>query len=291
LDVTSLSQQGDTTPAVLDDTDVLPSLALNIALSRNSNLRASVSQTLSRPEYRELSSVGYFDVLGGLTVYGNPNLRRSLIRNADLRWEAFPHPGEVLSVGVFAKLFKDPIEQIQVGSTGGTTLSFVNAEAAHNFGVEVEVRKSLGLLGEWLAPVTLFGNTTLMHSDITPGADSISSLTSPNRPMVGQARYVVNAGLAYSSFTGSVNATLLYNVVGPRIVQAAQKPIEVDTYEQERHVLDFSLRLPAFAGLALKLDAKNLLDSPYLMTQGDVVRLRYRAGRTFSLGFSWGTGR
>jgi len=291
LDVTSLSQQGDTTPAALDDTDILPSLALNVALSRNSNLRASVSQTLSRPEYRELSPVGYFDVLGGLTVFGNPTLRRALIQNADLRWEVFPNPGEVISLGVFAKRFDDPIEQIQVGSTGGTTLTYVNAEAAHNYGVEIEVRKSLAMLGDWLLPFTVFGNTTLMRSRITPGADTLSALTNANRPMVGQAEYVVNAGLAYSNFTGSVNATVLYNVVGPRITEAAQRPLAVDTYEQARHVLDFSLRLPAFAGLAVKFDAKNLLDAAHRVTQGDVVRLRYTTGRTFSLGFSWGTGR
>jgi hypothetical protein len=290
LDVTSLSRQGDSTPAALDNTDVLPSLALNIAVSRSSNLRASVSQTLSRPEYRELSPVGYFDVLGGLTVYGNPDLRRSLIQNADLRWEVFPNPGEVVSLGVFAKRFTDPIEQIQVGSTGGTTLSFVNAEAAHNYGVELELRKSLGLLGPWFESFTVFGNTTLMRSEITPGADSLSALTNADRPMVGQAGYVVNAGLAYRNYAGTMDATLLYNVVGPRIVEAAQQPITEDTYEQERHVLDLSLRLPAFAGLSLKFDAKNLLDAAHLVTQGDVVRLRYTSGRTFSLGFSWGSG-
>lgn len=291
LAVNSLSQQGDGTPAALDDTDVLPSLAVNISLSRSSNLRASVSQTLSRPEYRELSPVGYFDVLGGLTVYGNPNLRRALIQNADLRWEAFPNPGEVVSIGVFAKRFKDPIEQIQVGSTGGTTLSFVNAENAHNYGVEFELRKSLGMLGPWFESFTLFGNTTLMTSEITPGADTLSALTNANRPMVGQAGYVANAGLAYTNYAGTIDAALLYNVVGPRILEAAQQPITADTYERERHVLDVSLRMPAFAGLSLRFDAKNLLDAAHLVTQGDVVRLRYTTGRTFSLGFSWGTGR
>jgi TonB-dependent receptor len=288
--VLSLSPFGVETPAELDNTDVLPSLAANIALSRNSNLRLSASQTLSRPEYRELSSVSYFDVLGGLSVRGNPDLRRALIRNVDLRWEAFPNPGEVVSLGVFAKRFQNPIEQIQQGTTGASELSYVNATAAHNYGVELEIRKFLGVLWGALAPFTFFGNTTLMKSDITPGADSLSALTSANRPMVGQAEYVINAGLAYSNYSGSVNATILYNVVGPRIVEAGVDP-RPDTYEQERHVIDFSLRLPAFAGLSLKLDARNLLDSEYLRTQGTVVRHRYNAGRTFSLGFSWSAGR
>jgi outer membrane receptor protein involved in Fe transport len=289
LDVVSESPLGDT-EAALDNTDVLPSLALNLALSRSSNLRASVSQTLSRPEYRELSSVGYFDVLGGLNVFGNPGLRRALIQNADLRWEAFPNPGEVVSVSLFAKRFEEPIEQIQIGGTGISSLSWVNAEAAHNYGVELEVRKSLGVVAGALEPFMLFANTTLMQSDITPGSDSLSALTSSNRAMVGQAKYVVNAGLTYSNFTGSVNATVLWNVVGPRIVEAGIDP-RPDTYERERHVLDLSLRLPAFAGLSMKLDARNLLDTEYRFTQGTVVRHRYTAGRTFALGFSWGTGR
>jgi hypothetical protein len=290
LNVLSLSPFGEETPAGLRHTDVLPSVAANIALSRNSNLRLSASQTLSRPEYRELSPVSYFDVLGGLTVRGNPDLRRALIQNADLRWEAFPNPGEVVSLGVFAKRFQDPIEQIQQGGTGASELSYVNAEAAHNYGVELEIRKSLGVLAEALTPFTVFGNTTLMKSDITPGSEGVSALTTANRPMVGQAEYVVNAGLAYSNYRGTVNATILYNVVGPRIVEAGVDP-RPDTYEQERHVIDVSLRLPAFAGLALKLDARNLLDADYLRTQGTVIRHRYNAGRTFSLGFSWAAGR
>jgi hypothetical protein len=36
---------------------VLPSLALNIALAENQNVRISATQTLSRPEYRELARV------------------------------------------------------------------------------------------------------------------------------------------------------------------------------------------------------------------------------------------
>ena len=38
-------------------TDVLPSLALNLKLTDAQNLRLSVSQTLARPEYRELADV------------------------------------------------------------------------------------------------------------------------------------------------------------------------------------------------------------------------------------------
>ena len=286
LDVESRSPQGLITSARLDNTDVLPALSINVAMAERQNLRVSVSQTLSRPEYRELSPVSYFEVVGGLTVFGNPGLKRALVRNADLRWEWFPNAGEVVSVGGFAKRFENPIERVIVGTTGASALSYVNADAAHNYGVELELRKSLADLGEAASPFSVFGNLTLMRSRITPGNDSISALTSTDRPMVGQAEYVVNAGLGYTHPRSDLSATLLYNVVGPRIAEAGVLPLP-DTYEEARHVVDAALRVPLLRGVSVKLDAKNLLDAPYRTVQGSVARREYRSGRTVSLGFSW----
>lgn len=266
-------------PGRLRNTDVLPSLALNVRLSETQNLRLSASQTLSRPEYRELSPVAYRDVLGGLDVQGNPNLRRALIKNIDARWEWYPGLGEVVSVAAFAKRFSDPIERVIVATTGFPTISFVNADGANNYGVELEVRK------QW-APLTVFANATVMRSRIRPGNDSIASVSSRNRPMVGQAGYVLNAGLGYATTGGTTTATLLYNVVGPRITEAGMTNVP-DAYEQARQLVDFAVRTPLYGHTTLKLDLKNLLDAPIHVTQGGVTRLRYRAGRTLSVGVTW----
>jgi hypothetical protein len=69
-------------------------------------------------------------------------------------------------------------------------------------------------------------------------------------------------------------------------VEAGLSPLP-DTYEQERHLVDFSLQFPVTGGVSGKLDAKNLLDEPVLYLQGPVQRLRYKTGRIFSLGFKW----
>src|SRR3712207_8552991 len=45
-----------------------------------------------------------------------------------------------------------------------------------------------------------------------------------------------------------------------------------DSYEQPRHVIDFSLRMPLRRAVDLKLDAENLLDSPFEIRQGEVIR-------------------
>jgi hypothetical protein len=125
-----------------------------------------------------------------------------------------------------------------------------------------------------------------MKSEITPGNDSISSLTSVRRPMVGQSEYVVNAGINYDQASG-FTATLLYNVVGQRIIEAGISPLP-DTYEKERHLLDASFQFPVVRQMFLRFDAKNLLDSPVAVVQGPVTRTRYRVGRSVRFGVRFG---
>jgi outer membrane receptor protein involved in Fe transport len=285
LDLNTLDPQGQVSTTTRDNTDILPSIALNYQLAEDQIIRLSASQTLSRPEYREMASVSSFEPIGGTITFGNPNLQRALIQNYDARWEWYPRAGEVLSVAVFAKHFDDPIEKVFVIQTGALANSFVNADQANNYGVELEVRKNLDFLAPALYGLTAFANTTLMKSEITPGNTDISALTSTDRPMVGQAEYVVNGGLSYAS-GGGVNATLLYNLVGARIVEAGAIPFP-DAYEQARSLLDLSLQVPVFQTASLKLDAKNLLDDQVHVVQGGVTRLRYKTGRVFSVGATW----
>jgi hypothetical protein len=109
--------------------------------------------------------------------------------------------------------------------------------------------------------------------------------------MVGQAPYVVNSGLSYANRSGSTSATLLYNVVGKRISSAAVTPVKVDTYEQPRPQLDFSLRFPMRGGISGKFDATNLLDAPYeelkvVLKRVAEPRVHTRAPATVSLAWT-----
>lgn len=288
LDVDAERTDGERVPVSRRNTDVLPSLALNARLSDVQNLRLSVSQTLSRPEYRELAEISYRDLVNNQEVVGNADLVRALIQNYDLRWEMYPGSGEVLSLGVFAKRFRNPIEQIEIATSGGNQLSYTNAESALNYGAELEARKALGDFAPVLEPFAVSLNATVMKSRISTGNDPRSAATRDDRAMVGQAPYVINAGLSYTrGERASTSATLLFNVVGRRLVAAALTPLLDDPYEQPRRMLDFSLRTPLRQGVSLKLDAENLLDSPVEWKQGDVTRLRYRTGRTLGFGISW----
>ncbi len=286
VEVVTTSLYGFEDPVTRNFIDVLPSASLNFTLSEVQQLRLSASRTLARPEYRELSPILNRDVLGGQGFVGDTALVRSLINNYDLRWEWYPNPGELISVALFAKHYDRPIERVEVPTSGTSVLSYINAKAAENYGVEIELRKDLGNVVEFLSPFTVFGNLTLMKSEIRLGDTGLASATNPNRPLAGQAPYVVNAGLTYSSENGRLSATALYNRVGKRISAAGPSPLP-DVYEMPRDVIDVSLRVPVLQMLDAKLDMKNLLDSPFEQRQGEVTRLRYSAGRVFSLGLSW----
>ena len=265
--------------------DLLPSLALNIKLTETQQLRLSGSRTLARPEYRELSPIKSRDVLNGDDTQGNENLSRTRISNVDARWEWYPQTGEVLSFGVFAKKFNLPIERVYHAAGSGTrTVFYTNAESADNFGAELETRKNLGFIGGALEPLTFFSNLTLMKSTIHLFKDTQASATNLSRRMVGQAPYVVNAGLTYSSESGASSATLLFNRVGDRIDAAGDSPLP-DVVELARNVMDFSLRLGLSEKLGFRADARNLLDSPFRVMQGTATRAWYRSGRVVQAGF------
>jgi len=286
LVVNAASTLGQPVKTTNDWNDLLPSAALNISLTDFQNLRLSVSRTLARPEYRELVPIKSRDVLNGDDLEGNPNLERTRIDNVDLRWEWYPASGEVFSIGLFAKRFDQPIERVyRASGSSNRFVGFVNAESAENYGVELEVRKSLSFAGRFFDPFSMFSNLTLMHSEIDLG-EGQSSATNTKRRMVGQAPYVLNVGLAYAPISGSTSATLLFNRVGDRIEAAGDLPLP-DVVQQARNVMDFSLRFPVVGAFSGRLDAKNLLDEPFQSIQGTVTREYWKSGRTFQFGMIW----
>ncbi|HEY7233694.1 MAG TPA: TonB-dependent receptor [Gemmatimonadaceae bacterium] len=267
--------------------DVLPSLAFNYEITEGQQLRLSASRTLVRPEYRELAPITSRDVLNGDDVLGNDDLQRTRVTNADMRWEWYPSRGEVLSIGAFAKQFDAPIERVYQGSGSGTRVVFyTNAKSATNYGVELEARKRLSFILPALNRFEAFSNLTIMESQIHLGEDTRASATNTSRRMVGQAPYVINAGLTYLAFGNSLSATALFNRVGPRIQAAGDRPLP-DVIEQPRNVLDLSVRLPVAGAFSARFDARNLLDAPYVVDQGTVTRERYRFGRTVQGGLIW----
>ena len=123
-----------------NQTDFLPGINLTYKLNNKTNIRVSGSQTVIRPELRELASISLYDFELNASVNGDPKLKRTKVINTDVRYEIYPRAGEVFSIGLFYKDFKDPIEQFY-NEDGGGSFSFVNPTKAYSYGVEIEVSK------------------------------------------------------------------------------------------------------------------------------------------------------
>ncbi|MEO6232635.1 MAG: TonB-dependent receptor [Ferruginibacter sp.] len=215
-------------------TDYLPGVNLTYKVNNTSNVRLSGSQTVIRPEFRELSTFQFFDFDLGATVAGNTALVRTKVTNFDLRYEIYPRGGELFTFGVFYKYFKNPIEAyFNVGSGGASTYNFINADEANSFGAELEFRKKLDF-SQTLKNFTVQGNVSYIYNRVT------SQSTSLDRPMQGQSPYLINAGVQYDIEKYGINTTLLFNRIGRRIVFVGgsdQPPI----WENPRSVLDFQI--------------------------------------------------
>ncbi len=193
------------------ETDFLPGLNATLKLNTKTNLRLSGSQTVIRPELRELSFLNIYDFELNASVQGNPNLERTKVSNLDLRYEWYPRSGEVVTAGIFYKYFNKPIEQIfNEGSGGASTFSYQNPEKARTYGAEVELRKKLDFAPA-LKNFTLQANAAYIYSRISDKGFNV------DRPLQGQSPYLMNFGLLYDLEKAGLNATILFNRIGERI--------------------------------------------------------------------------
>jgi len=270
----------------IDNFDVLPSMTMVYTPKRNMNLRLAASQTVSRPDFRELSEFEFTDIIGGHAVVGNPNLERALIRHADLRWEYTTGESSLLSVSVFYKYFVNPIEVV-IQPTAQNRVSYENAESADNYGVEFEVRHKLGsLMGVSFKDFAISSNLTLLKSEINLSDSTKGIQTSSRRPLHGQSPYLFNLGLNYRNPAYKIQVDLFYNIFGKRIAEVGSKPLP-DIYEMPHPDLDLSVNQPLDKRLNLKLGVSNILNSQVKFKQGDYITESYRKGRTYSIGLSY----
>ncbi|MFM6926751.1 MAG: TonB-dependent receptor domain-containing protein, partial [Ferruginibacter sp.] len=217
-------------------TDFLPGLNATYKLNNKTNIRLSGSQTVIRPELRELSALNLYDFELNASVQGNPLLKRTKIENFDLRYELYPRAGEVINAGIFYKHFSNPIEQIFNGLGGGaSTLNYANAKNAYSYGIEVEMRKKLDFVSA-LKNFTFQANAAYISSRVKDDALQV------NRSLQGQSPYILNFGLLYDLEKYGLNATLLFNQIGQRIYLVGDivggAP---DIYEAPRPVLDLQI--------------------------------------------------
>ena len=104
--------------------------------------------------------------------------------------------------------------------------------------------------------------------------------------MQGQSPYVWNFQIGYDDLDRGINAALLFNVFGERIVDVGVSGAP-DIYEQPRPSLDF-VYSQTFGKWQFKGKIKNLLNPEAKLTQGEeITRLVQPVGWELSLGVEY----
>ncbi len=279
---------------------LLPSANLTYNFSEKQLVRFAYGRTLNRPEFRELAPFAFYDFDYNIVYKGNPNIQTANIDNFDARYEWYPTPSEIVSIGAFYKYFTNPVEVIVVpgaGSGGSKTFTFANANQSVSSGMEIEVRKGLASLSgaSVFQKTSLLFNAALIFSRVNLGTLGVGQ--SDDRPLQGQSPYIVNVGLNYNDQAKDLQINVLYNVIGRRIFAVGFDGYP-DIYEMPRGVLDVTFSKAVGSRWTLKGGITDILNQGNVLLQdgnqdqkfdrkNDQLIQTYRPGQTVQLGFSY----
>ena len=278
----------------IDDQDVLPAASFILQIGKNMNLRSSYGKTLARPTMREMAPFPSYDFANGFFLIGNPDLKRTLIDNLDLRWEWFARPGEIVAASVFYKKFKNPIERAMKSDNG--EIQYQNVDKSNVYGAEFEIRKSLDFIGSLFNNFQVGANLSLIHSEVDIPAEELAEIKAydPNadetRPLQGQSPYLLNFDITYNNYNAGRMISLSLNSFGDRLSEVSLGGTP-DIYEQSFTNMNLVISQKIFNAFTLKFSAKNLLDAKVKKTHEfkgeEYIYQEHTKGRSFSVGLSY----
>ncbi len=297
----------------LEEQYVLPAFTATWNFAEDQQLRFGASQTVGRPQFRELAPQSYIDPESDREFTGNPFLVDTEILNLDARYEWYFARQQYLTAGVFYKDLERPVESVVVLTGDQRQQSFLNAPAATVFGAELEAKKffefpdngwSFVANKRWLVQA----NYTWSDSEVHVGAgdtvrtqggggadEQASFFISDGSRLQGHSEHVANLQLGWEDDTARSQATIIVNYVSERITArgaGAAGAREPDYIQDPGVFLDFVYRKDFdYAGreLGFALELRNLLGTDYDEFQelGNRIRINtYGLGSSASVSLS-----
>jgi len=250
--------------------EILPSANLIYAINSKQNLRLSYSNTVNRPEFREIAPFGFYDFNTQFFTEGD-TLKIAKIRNLDLRYEFYPGKGQLISVSYFKKSLNNPIEIIQ--KVNNKNITYANATSGKISGIEMEFRTLLSSIftnknTTLFDDITLFANMAIIKSNVDV-SNIPDANPEKNRPLQGQSPYVINAGLQYLNKDNGWAFSANINKIGNRIAFASSE-IEPSVWEKGRTMIDFQIAKNLMKNkLELKFNIQNILAQDQIFYQNN----------------------
>lgn len=259
-------------------TNWLPSVLLKYDVNDDLKLRASFTETLSRPKYSALiPSVNYNRADEEATI-GNPNLKPTTSYNFDLSAEYYFKSVGLVSVGLFYKSINNVIvdevwkgmdSQLPITGTYDYEISKpINAYDADLFGVEVAYQRDFGFITPALNCLGFYGNYTYTanktknhhfeHRVLEDGEDV---------DMIGSPEHTANASLFFEKW--GFNLRLSYNFASA-FVDEMGEVAQLDRYYDKVNYLDLnaSYTFGKRFKTTIYADVTNLLNQPLRYYQG-----------------------
>lgn len=259
-------------------TNCLPSVLLKYDVNDDLKLRASFTETLSRPKYSALiPSVNYNRADEEATI-GNPNLKPTTSYNFDLSAEYYFKSVGLVSVGLFYKSINNVIvdevwkgmdSQLPITGTYDYEISKpINAYDADLFGVEVAYQRDFGFITPVLKCLGFYGNYTYTanktknhhfeHRVLEDGEDV---------DMIGSPEHTANASLFFEKW--GFNLRLSYNFASA-FVDEMGEVAQLDRYYDKVNYLDLnaSYTFGKRFKTTIYADVTNLLNQPLRYYQG-----------------------
>ena len=287
----------------------LPAVTLTWEVAPDMQVRMNASNTIARPQFRELIAQIYQDPESNRQFRGNPSLTDSELWNAELRYEWYFAKDQRLTAAGFFKKIENPIEAYTSLSTDSVAnTSFANAPKALLYGGEIEVQKyfALDTLSDsafWASRrLVLIGNYTFTKSEIQVGAGDTTVINGvvqdarnfffDGSPLTGQSDHLVNLQIGLEDQDKLSQQTILITYASPRVTSRGPSG-QPDIREKPGISIDFVARQGINLlnkEIELKFEARNLTGRDYEEVQesGDnrIFLNRYKLGRTFSLSAS-----
>ena len=297
-------------PPVREEEYFLPAGTVTWNFLDDWQLRVGASQTIGRPQFRELAPQQYLDPDSDRLFIGNPFLVDTELTNFDTRLENFFGRNQFFTLGAFYKDIERPIESVVAEQGATIQQTYLNAPKAILYGAEAEIRTTFtDPLPDvwWIGGKDIFlqSNYTWSQSEVqvNPGdtvyavsgagaAEPAENFIIDGSRLQGQSEHVVNLQLGWEDPIATEQGTFILNYVSERS-SARGRPGEPDYIQEPGVTLDFVYRREFDAygkPVTFTFKANNLTDEDYLEHQefggGEVIIQQYDLGVGYSFGLS-----
>jgi outer membrane receptor protein involved in Fe transport len=245
-------------------------------------LRFGWSETVVRPDLREITDASYIDARTGFFTDGNPDVRPADFMNVDMRAEWIFNNSDTVTITLYQKDIDNPIEFFEsAASDTNRAREIINAESGRISGLELESLKSLGFLGPVFDAFFVQGNITLQDTELVAGVQA-DAPTNNVRELSGASDYVGNFMRGVDSMGGGHAATLVYNVFGERLYIAGRNG-EPDGYEHPVPSVDMPYSWYPTDLITVKAKLQNLLNETVTIEREGVTVFEEKPGMTAAL--------